>query len=184
MKKIALFVAAAAVSLSVGGKALADTNTISFTDKAGITPDNVLLYPIDKAIDNIRINLTFADDKKAQVLIDVAKERLGESEVMADKGKTDLSIQAMNSYNDKMAESQSNIENAIDNTTTNTTTDSTAKSDNLNAVETTIENAQTNSIEVLKNIEKKLSGNADKKESCNRSSYQNETRSSSICNRG
>ncbi|WP_411681827.1 hypothetical protein [Clostridium thailandense] len=78
---------------------------------------------------------------------------------MADKGKTDLSIQAMNSYNDKMAESQSNIENAIDNTTTNTTTDSTAKSDNLNAVETTIENAQTNSIEFLKNIEKKLSGN-------------------------
>lgn len=159
MKKIALFVAALAVSFSIGGKALADTNTATLADKAGITPDNTILYPIDKAIDNLRIKLAFDDDKKAEVLANVAEERLGESEVMSNKGNTDLANQAMNEYSNKMAGAQDKIANAIDEAS-DSTTDGAAKLDQLKTVETAINNDQTYSIEVLKNIENKVSGNA------------------------
>jgi hypothetical protein len=159
MKKIVLFVAAAAVSLSIGGKAFADTNTATLVDKAGITPDHTILYPIHKIIDNLRISLAFGDGKKAEAIAKVAEERLGESEVMADKGKYDLSIQSLNEYNDKITEAQDKLENAIDKAS-NDTTDSAIKLDQLKAAESTIDNDQTYSIEVLKNIENKVSENA------------------------
>jgi hypothetical protein len=159
MKKIALFVAAIAVSLSIGGRALADTNTTTLADKAGITPDNTILYPIDKALDDLKISIASGDDKKAEALVDVAEERLGESEVMADEEKTDLSNQALNEYNDKMAEAQDKVDDAIDKTSS-TTTDSAVKLDELQKLESIIINKQMNSIEVLKNIETKVSGNA------------------------
>lgn len=167
MKKIALFVTAIAVSLSIGGKAFADTTAATLADKAGITPDNVILYPIDKAIDNIKIVLAFGDEKKAEVLTDIAEERLGDSEVMADKGKTDLSIQTLNEYNDKITEAQDKVEDAIDKASSDTTssavsgsTDNTAKLDELKNLETDIASKQMYSLEVLKNVESKLSGNA------------------------
>ena len=174
MKKIALFITAIAVSLSIGGKALADTTAATLADKASITPDHTILYPIHKAFDNLRINLAFSDEKKAKVLADVAEERLGESEVMANKGMTDLSNQTLNEYNDKMTEAQDKVEDAIDNASSDTTSSTTsssistptditainAKLDELKKLETTIANEQMYSIEVLKNIENKVSGNA------------------------
>ncbi|WML36837.1 DUF5667 domain-containing protein [Clostridium sp. OS1-26] len=160
MKKIALFITALTVSLSLGGKALADTNTATFADKAGITPDNVILYPIDKALDNLKINTASSDDKKAEALAEVAEERLGESEVMADKEKTDLSNQTLKEYSDKMTEAQEKVEDAIDKATDSTTTDSAIKLDELKKEETSISDRQMKSIEVLKNIESKVSGNA------------------------
>lgn len=159
MKKIALFVTALAVSLSIGGRALADTNTATLADKAGITPDNTILYPIDKALDSLKINIASGDDKKAEALVDVAEERLGESEVLADKGNTDLSNQTLNEYTDKMSEAQDKIEDAID-TASNSTTDSAVKLDELKKLETTIADKQMKSIEILKNVENKVSGNA------------------------
>jgi Predicted solute binding protein len=157
MKKIALFVTAVAVSLSLGGKVLADTNTATFADKAGITPDNTVLYPIDKALDDLKVSIASGDDKKAEALVDVAEERLGESEIMADKEKTDFSNQAFTEYTDKMTEAQDKVADAID-TTSSSTTDSAIKSDELEMLETTIANRQMKSIEVLKNIENKASG--------------------------
>ncbi|MFL0195011.1 DUF5667 domain-containing protein [Clostridium sp. WILCCON 0269] len=159
MKKIALFVTALAVSLSIGGRVLADTDTATLADKAGITPDNTILYPIDKSIDDLKISMASDDDKKAQALADVAEERLGESEVMNDKGKIDLANQTMNEYNDKITEAQNNVEDDIDKAS-NSTTDNTTKLDELKKLETTITDRQMKSIEVLKNIESKVSGNA------------------------
>ena len=159
MKKIALFITALTVSLSLGGKVLADTTAATLTDKAGITPDNVVLYPIDKALDDVKINMASSDDKKAEALAEVAEERLGESEVMADKEKTDLSNQTLNEYSDKMTEAQEKVEDAIDKAT-DSTTDSAIKLDELKKAETTISDKQMKSIEVLKNIESKVSGNA------------------------
>ena len=130
MKKIALFVTAVAVSLSLGGKVLADTNTATFADKAGITPDNTVLYPIDKALDDLKVSIASGDDKKAEALVDVAEERLGESEVLADNEKTDLSTQTLNEYNDKMADAQDKVEDAIDELSSSTT-DSAIKLDEL-----------------------------------------------------
>ncbi|MTK10854.1 MAG: hypothetical protein F8N39_01665 [Clostridiaceae bacterium] len=160
MKKIALFITALTMSLSLGGKALADTNTATLADKAGITPDNVILYPIDKALDNLKINMASSDDKKAEALAEVAEERLGESEVMAGKGKTDLSNQTLKEYSDKMTEAQEKVEDAMDKATDSTTTDSAIKLDELKKTETSISDRQMKSIEVLKNIESKVSGNA------------------------
>jgi len=159
MRKIALFIAAVAVSLSLGGRAFADTNTATLADKAGITPDNTILYPIDKALDNLKINTASGDDKKAEALADVAEERLGESEVLADKEKTDLSTEALNEYNEKMTEAQDKVDDAIDKIS-DSATDGTIKLEELEKLETTIANRQMKSIEVLKNIENKVSGNA------------------------
>ena len=69
----------------------------------------MILYPIDKAIDNIRINIA-SEDNKAGVLAEVAEERLGESEVMVDKGKTELSTEALNDYNNKMNEAVEKVQ--------------------------------------------------------------------------
>lgn len=160
MKKIALFITALTVSLSLGGQALADTNTATLADKAGITPDNVILYPIDKALDDLKINMATSDDKKAEALAEVAEERLGESEVMADKERTDLSNQTLNEYSDKMTEAEEKVEDAINKATDSTTTDSAIKLDELKKAETSISDRQMKSIEVLKSIESKVSGNA------------------------
>ena len=161
MKKIALFVAAIAVSLSIGGRALADTNTATLADKAGTTAENTILYPIDKALDNLKVSIASGDEKKAEALVEIAEERLGESEVLADKEKAELLNEALMEYNDKIAEAQDKIDAVIDNVSnTSTTTDSAVKLDELEKLESVIINKQMNSIEVLKSIESKVSGNA------------------------
>ncbi|AKN29801.1 hypothetical protein Ccar_02630 [Clostridium carboxidivorans P7] len=160
MKKIALFVTALAVSLSIGGGvALADASTATFTDKAGITPDNTVLYSIDKNLDNLKISMASGDDKKAEALADVAEERLGESELMTDKKNTVLSSKTLNEYNDKITEAQDKIDDAVDKVSTNTTDDA-DKLEKLEKLKTSITNTQMKSIEVLKSIENKVSGNA------------------------
>lgn len=159
MKKIALFVAAVAVSLSVGGRALADTNTATLADKAGITPDNTILYPIDKSLDDVKVSIASGEEKEAEALVDVAEERLGESEVLADKEETELSTQALNEYTDKMAEAQDKLDAAIDEASSSTTV-SAVKLEELEKLASSIASRQMNSIEVLKNIEGKVSENA------------------------
>ncbi|MBC2581119.1 DUF5667 domain-containing protein [Clostridium sp. DJ247] len=159
MKKIGLFVTALVVSLNLGGKVFADTTSATLADKAGITPDNIIVYPMDKALDNLKISMASGDDKKAEALADVAEERLGESEVMAEKGKTGLSNEIINEYNDKITEAQEKVADAIDKAS-NGTTDSAIKLDELKNLEITIADKQLKSIEVLKNIENKVSGNA------------------------
>lgn len=158
MKKVAFFVTALAVSLSIGGRALADTNTATLADKAGITPDNTILYPIDKALDDLKVIIASGNEKKAEALAEIAEERLGESEVLANKEKTDLLNQTLMEYVDKMTEAQDKIDDAIDETSNNTT-DGTVKLDELQKLESIIINKQMNSIDILKNIETKVSGN-------------------------
>ncbi len=155
VKKIALFVAAIAVSLSVTGKAFAEGETASYKESAGITPDNAILYPIDKAIDNLKINIASGDESKAEALTDVALERLGESEVMADKEKTELSTEALKDYSNKINEAQEKVEDAVDKTSVDNEADK-EKLAKLESLETKITEQQKKSIEVLKNLESKL----------------------------
>ncbi|KZL91669.1 DUF5667 domain-containing protein [Clostridium magnum] len=159
MKKIVLFVAAIAVSLSIGGRAFADTNTATLADKAGITPDNTIIYPIDKALDDVKVSIASGEEKEAEALVDVAEERLGESEVLADKEETELSTQTLNEYTDKMAEAQDKLDAAIDEASSSTT-DSAVKLEELEKLASAIASRQMKSIEVLKNIEGKVSENA------------------------
>ncbi|MCT8975629.1 DUF5667 domain-containing protein [Clostridium sp. CX1] len=159
MKKIALFVTALAVSLSLGGRAFADTTAESLADKAGITPDNTILYPVDQALDNLKIDMASGEEKEAEALVEVAEERLGESEVMVTENNGELSTEALNEYNEKMTEAQDKVDSAIEKATDGTT-DSAIKLEDLEKLETTIADKQTKSIEVLKGIESKVSGNA------------------------
>lgn len=102
MRKNIMAVAAMAAVIGFSGVVSAADDT-SFKSNAGITPDNVILYPFDKAIE--KIQLKFASDpvKQAELLANFAEERLGESEEMAAKGKEKYEEGALNDYKDKIA---------------------------------------------------------------------------------
>ncbi|MDW8802303.1 DUF5667 domain-containing protein [Clostridium sp. A1-XYC3] len=154
MKKLILFITALTVSLNITGKVLADGSVETLKEQAGVTPDSTILYPIDKAIDNIKINLSTGENK-AEVLIEVAEERLGESEVMAEKEKTDLSNEAINDYNNKMNDAVDKVQETVEKTTVDKEQDS-EKLDKLKNLEEKISERQEKSIEVLKNLQSKL----------------------------
>lgn len=97
MKKMAVLVAAVLVLTGFSTKAFAaevttqttqtiqtTSSAVSYKEAAGITPDS-LLYTIDKAVDQLRLVLANTAEKQAAVNADIAKERLGESEVMTEK---------------------------------------------------------------------------------------------------
>jgi hypothetical protein len=125
MKKISILVASILVFGSFGTRAFAsEVNTqttqtteatVSFKEDAGITPDS-LLYTIDKAVDNLRILIATSDEKEAEVIADVAQERLGESEAMAEEGETELAEKALEEYNDKITEAVDKLQSVVNNT--------------------------------------------------------------------
>jgi hypothetical protein len=158
MKKLVLFITALTVALNISGRVLADGTAETLKNQAGITPDNVILYPIDKAIDNVKINIA-SEDTKPEVLTEVAEERLGESEVMVDKGKTELSTEALNDYNNKMNEAVEKVEDSIDKIPEDSV-ENKDKLDKLKVLEDKITAKQNKSIEVLQNIQNKVSDNA------------------------
>lgn len=108
MKKNIAVVAALAAVIGFSGAVSAADDT-SFKSKAGITPDNVILYPFDKAIE--KIQLKFASDpvKQAELLANFAEERLGESEEMAAKGKEKYEEDVLNDYKDKISQAADKI---------------------------------------------------------------------------
>jgi hypothetical protein len=125
MKKISILVASILVFGSFSTRAFAsEVNTqttqtteatVSFKEDAGITPDS-LLYTIDQAVDNLRILVATSDEKEAEVIADVAQERLGESEVMAAEGETELAEKALEEYNDKITEASEKLQSVVNNT--------------------------------------------------------------------
>jgi hypothetical protein len=87
MKKLKIFVVTVAMLANIGGTAFAE-GVDSFKDNAGITPDSIL-YGVDKALENVKLSITFTGEGKVEVLSDIAEERLGESEAMAEAGNED-----------------------------------------------------------------------------------------------
>ncbi|WDC84567.1 DUF5667 domain-containing protein [Caloramator sp. mosi_1] len=79
---------------------------------AGITPDSIL-YPVDKLIDEVKISLTFDEEKKAEVTADVAEERLVEAQVMAEEGKEELVKTTVEEYQNKMNDAQEIVQNIV-----------------------------------------------------------------------
>ncbi len=152
MKKLKLFVVALAMITAMGGNVLAEENKASLESSAGITPDNVILYPIDKALDNLKFKVT-SDAKEADVLVDIAEERLGESEVMTKEGKTELSEGALGEYNDKMEQALDNVKETIEKESDKASKE---KLEELNKLQGKIKDRQKKSLEVLKSIEAKL----------------------------
>ena len=155
MKKFAAIAVAAVIASGLTTTAFAD-NVNSYRSKAGITPDSIL-YPVDKAIDNLKITITFGNENKSKVLVEIAEERLGESQVMSDENKTGLMKEAIEDYNNKMSEACDKIQTASTDAKVNNDEN---KSEELSKTAETINLKQEKSIEVLKALESKVSDSA------------------------
>ncbi|GLC32487.1 DUF5667 domain-containing protein [Clostridium omnivorum] len=155
IKKLAVIIALA-VSISGGGiKAFAE-DTVSLSGEAGITPDSIF-YPIDKAIDNLKVIFTKGDADKAEALEKIAEERLGESEVMTQKGKTKDAKEALDSYVETIGEVQDKLEAAEKNGQQETDK---GYLEELQKVEESVAEKQQKSIEVLTALLDKAPENA------------------------
>lgn len=155
MKKFAAIAAAAVIASGLTTTAFAD-NVNSYRSKAGITPDSIL-YPVDRAIDNLKITLTFGNENKSKVLIKIAEERLGEGQAMSDENKTGLMKEAIEDYNNKMNEACDKIQTASADAKINNDEN---KSEELSKTAETINLKQEKSIVVLKALESKVSDSA------------------------
>jgi len=155
MKKLAIALLVAFAVSNVGIKAFAvEDNTLK--NKAGITPDSIL-YTVDKAIDSIKVAFTFNNAKKVEVLIKVAEERLGESEVMAEEEKDELAEKALESYNETMDKAQEKLDEALKDSEDEKDQE---KVDKINEVEKTMLERTTKNLEVLKGLQDKVGENA------------------------
>lgn len=85
----------------------------SYTETAGVTP-NDLTYGIDKFLEKISITFTFSDGSKIEKLIDIANERLAESQVMAEDEEAKLAEQALVDYNEALSEAQEKLQDIIE----------------------------------------------------------------------
>ncbi|KAJ53092.1 hypothetical protein BD780_003694 [Clostridium tetanomorphum] len=153
MKKIATILTITALTLNLGGTVLAADET-SFQTNAGITPDSIF-YPIDQAIDNLKLNFTNSEEGKIELLSEIAEERLGESEILSEKGKDELASKPLEEFNDKLTEATDSLNNAINNNEK-----SVEENTKLEDLQDKINLKQKNSIEVLKKIQAKLGENA------------------------
>ncbi len=162
MKKISILVASILVFGSFSTRAFAaDANTqisqtteaaVSFKDEAGITPDS-LLYTIDQAVDKLRVLLASSDEKKAEVIADIAEERLGESEVMAEKGETALAEKALEDYNNKITEAAEKLQTVVNNTEAASEENTNEKLEqSIIDLEKSIQDVQEKSLAVLENL--------------------------------
>lgn len=155
MKKNIIIAAAMVAVLGLSGAvSAAETNT--YANKAGITPDNVVFYPLDKALEGLRIAVSSGLGNKADIISKIAEERLGESEVMASKGKTELAKTALDEYNKDITEAFNNIK-----TVTKSEIEANGTiSDKIKAIEERIAERQAKSLDVLNKMEDNASENA------------------------
>lgn len=153
MKKTTSLIVGLLLTFSVG---IAKANDITLKDQAGITPDSIL-YPVDKAIDELSIALSFSDETKAEKIADVANERLGESEVMVEKGKQDLAEKTLKDYNQKMNEATQIAEKIIESAGDNADKE---KIEKIKELQQKLEQKQQKSIEVLQKLQEKVNDNA------------------------
>lgn len=152
MKKVAILVASILIAGNFGVKVFADEVTTSYKEQAGITPDSIL-YPIDTAVDNLRVTLTSSEEKEAALLTDIAEERLGESEVMAEENKIEEAEKALEDYNEKITEAADKLQEIVNTTDENVGEEEQAKIDEL---EKDIQEAQEDSLEILDDIQEKV----------------------------
>lgn len=155
-----------------------DTSVNEVTNNdGGIMPDSIF-YFFDKAFDNLRVFFTFDDEKKIEILSQIADERLAESESMTQAEKYDLAKSAIEEFNNLVTEASDKLNvlvednnNAIsdqDKEIESTEVDlehgeiklDDAEGDKLGDLEKNILSKQIKSIEVLKKLSEKLDGNA------------------------
>lgn len=156
MKKT--FIIALAIVLNLGGSAYASESP-SFRGEAWITPGNIL-YKLDRAIETIRLNLTKDEEKKAVLLQEYAKERIGESEKVLDDKKYDVAEGLIEEANTDLKDALEIVDNGsvdgdkVDNVD-NVSTSTVGEVKNNESIDT-INNNIKSSLEVLESIKEKL----------------------------
>lgn len=68
----------------------------------GVTPDQ-LLYSVDQLIEGFQLYLTTNSEKETEILLELAKERLAEAQVMTDEEKLKFINNLMKNYVEKLA---------------------------------------------------------------------------------
>lgn len=163
MKKFGVLLTSIIVAGSLGTTAFADTTTPAATtittttedttaQNAGITPDSIF-YPIDVALDNLKIALTSGTVAKARIELKVADERLSESIVMTIKNKPSLAAQAAQKYSTTITNVEDKLQTELQN---NTNTDDTNINAQTTALEQQITAEQQKGTDDLSNIESKV----------------------------
>lgn len=111
-KKLAVLILSIFLATSTMFPAFAaDTDTA--LPGAGITPDSIL-YPLDKALESIKLLLTSGDINKAEEILKNAQERLAETQVMIDKEKVELAEKTAEEYSKDLEEAAQKAENAAE----------------------------------------------------------------------
>lgn len=156
MKKIAVLVASVLIATGFSVRAFADESSESFKAEAGITPDSIL-YPIDKAMDNLKITLASTDEKKAEVMDEIAQERLGESEVMTEEQKVDLANKVLEEYNKTMTQATDKLQSSLDKVSDSSDDKLDQKIEEL---QNNIQETQEKSLKILSQIKDKVGDKA------------------------
>lgn len=76
----------------------------------GITPDMSIIYGIDRALERIRMTLTFGDEDKVNYGLKVAEERLAEIRVMHERDNLPALERAREGYGDIVDEIENKTE--------------------------------------------------------------------------
>ena len=153
MKKLTTLLTASLLALTTNS---VYADELTYKDEAGIVPTNVL-YKLDLKMEDFKMKFTTSDEEMAKLLIQIAQERLGESECMMKKGKTELANEALDAYTenmDKATEIVEDIAKTDDTTTTEETTD-VATDENAQVVEdisSEIIDTQEDATEILDNV--------------------------------
>lgn len=90
-----------------------ETQSEETTEKgAGITPDS-FLYDLDLLLEDLQLTLTFDDQKKAELLIEFAKERLLEASEMQQEEKIEYVKKAVKNYIETLEQAQEKVSEVV-----------------------------------------------------------------------
>ena len=99
-------------ALMIGNGAYASNEATDLTKYAGTTPDSPL-YVFDQLGEDIQLAFTFDSQKKSELLLSYAKERLAESQTMINENKTQYVNDLTKSYTDTMTKAEDTVSQTI-----------------------------------------------------------------------
>jgi hypothetical protein len=82
------------------------------TADPGTTPDEVL-FTFDQLFEELRLLITFDDEKEAELLLEFANERLAEAAAMSEEEKTEFVQEAFKDYLETLGEAQEKVTEVI-----------------------------------------------------------------------
>ncbi|KGK87928.1 DUF5667 domain-containing protein [Clostridium sp. HMP27] len=172
MKKSITLLTALAIVATINTNTFA-AGEVSLKDKAGVTPDSIM-YKLDCLVDSFKIKLSKNGEAKIKLLLNIAQERLGESQAMAEEGNEELAKESVEKYEENMQEAEKALEEMQEDTVIgdesqddkdladeeNAEDTEVVENEELEEIEDKILENQKNSIEVLKIVKDKVSENA------------------------